>query len=52
MLQDDLTMRDDDGRKLDRHTLVQIRVREVDRVAEDYVPRPMAKMLGMHKHTV
>jgi transposase len=45
-------MREDDGRKLDHHTLEQLWLRAVDRVAEGHDPRAVARMLGMHKHTV
>lgn len=45
-------MRDNDGRKLDHHTLEAMRFRAVDRVAEGADPREVAAALGMHKHTV
>lgn len=45
-------MRDDDGRKLDHHTLEVLRLRAVDQVAAGADPREVARALGMHEHTV
>jgi transposase len=45
-------MREDDGRKLDHHTLEALRLRAVDRVAKGADPRTVSRTLGMHEHTV
>ncbi len=45
-------MREDDGRKLDHHTLEALRLRAVDHVAKGADPREVARTLGMHEHTV
>ncbi|MGH3500882.1 MAG: helix-turn-helix domain-containing protein [Nocardioidaceae bacterium] len=45
-------MREDDGRKLDHQTLQALRFRAVDRVTGGADPRDVARMLGLHEHTV
>jgi transposase len=45
-------VREDDGRKLDHHTLETLRLRAVDRVEQGADPREVARTLGMHEHTV
>jgi transposase len=45
-------MREDDGRKLDHHTLEVLRLRAVDQVERGADPRQVARTLGMHEHTV
>ncbi|MGH3815577.1 MAG: IS630 family transposase [Pseudonocardiaceae bacterium] len=45
-------MRDDDGRKLDHHTLEVLRFRAVDQVANGAHPEDVATTLGLHRKTV
>lgn len=45
-------MRENDGRKLDHHTLEVLRLRAVDQVEQGADPREVALALGLHKHTV
>ena len=45
-------MRENDGRKLDHHTLEVLRLRAVDQVAEGTHPQEVARALGMHENTV
>lgn len=45
-------MRENDGRKLDHHTLEALRFRAVDRVEAGADPREVSRTLGLHEHTV
>lgn len=45
-------MRENDGRKLDHHTLEALRLRAVDQVEAGADPRDVSQTLGMHPHTV
>lgn len=45
-------MRDDDGRKLDHHTLEQIRMRTVKQIEDGESPDLMARTLGFNRRTV
>jgi len=45
-------MRENDGRKLDHHTLEVLRLRAVDQVAAGAHPEDVARALGMHQKTV
>lgn len=45
-------MRENDGRKLDHHTLEVLRLRAVERVEQGADPGQVARTLGMHEHTV
>ena len=45
-------MRDNDGRKLDHHTLEQMRLRAVDAVESGVHPEDVAASLGMARGTV
>ena len=45
-------MRENDGRKLDHHTLEVLRLRAVDLVADGADPQEVSRALGMHENTV
>jgi transposase len=45
-------MRENDGRKLDHHTLEVLRLRAVDQVAAGAHPEEVSRALGMHEKTV
>ncbi|WP_150462039.1 IS630 family transposase [Nesterenkonia ebinurensis] len=45
-------MRNNDGRKIDHHTLEVLRLRAIDQVAEGQHPEEIAAALGLHRKTV
>jgi transposase len=48
----DLGMRDNDGRRLDHHTLEVLRLRAVEQVQTGAHPEDVARTLGLHRKTV